>query len=136
MNKNNIKNEYYIEFDILTRLNLLQGGYFWKAEYPSVFIPGKNLRYGKQKHPFIPNGIPDIIGVYKGRFCAFEVKRPEVWKYIAKHYNELKNMNFSPSKDKKRFATQIQFIENIKKNGGLAGFVCNYDQAERIIKKS
>lgn len=26
--------------------------------------------------PYMPRGLPDIIGCYRGRFVAFEVKRP------------------------------------------------------------
>ncbi len=133
MKKNNIENEYYIEMDILTRLNTVQGAYFWKCEYPSLFIPNQIQRFRKQKHPYIPNGIADIVGVFRGRMVAFEVKKVAEWKYVVKHYETLKNQLYSKNKKHKHLAEQIRFVENIIAGGGKAGFVCNYEQCVRIL---
>lgn len=62
---------------------------------------------------FGPAGMSDIIGVYKGRFLAVEVKLPE----------------------RRGTVTDIQgnFIHNIRDYGGLAGVATNVEEALEII---
>ena len=62
---------------------------------------GKWTRFG------IGNDIggSDFIGIYKGRFCAFEIKAD------------------ADNTDAERLAKQENFINIIIANGGLAGFV-------------
>ena len=62
--------------------------------------------------PFQVLGIPDIIGCYRGRFCAFEVKRPG------------------------RDLTRIQAatIQMIKKAGGLALMITSFEEAEAVLR--
>lgn len=38
--------------------------------------PGHNFFWKDAAGPYQQQGIPDIVGVYNGRFFAFEVKRP------------------------------------------------------------
>ena len=52
------KKELEIQTPILKKLRALEGSYWFKI------------------HDIITAGIPDIIGLYKGRFIAIEVKRP------------------------------------------------------------
>lgn len=62
--------------------------------------------------PFQILGIPDIIGCYRGRFCAFEVKRPG------------------------RDLTRIQAatIQAIKRAGGIALKITSFEEAEAILR--
>ena len=53
-----IPSEKSIQAEILRYLN--EAGFFWKDA----------------AGPYQQRGIPDIVGVLHGRFCAFEVKRP------------------------------------------------------------
>lgn len=53
-----IPSEKSIQAEILCYLNEI--GFFWKDA----------------AGPYQQRGIPDIVGVLHGRFCAFEVKRP------------------------------------------------------------
>lgn len=58
-----IPKESRIQSDIMAYLRskaVTDHGFFWKAA----------------AGPYMRGGIPDIIGVYRGRFMAFEVKRP------------------------------------------------------------
>lgn len=61
--RNIIPKESRIQSDIMAFLHskgVTAHGFFWKAA----------------AGPYMRGGIPDIIGVYRGRFMAFEVKRP------------------------------------------------------------
>lgn len=58
---------------------------------------------------YMPAGLPDIIGCYRGRFFAFEVKLPE------------KRSNTSVMQDR--------MIAKIQAAGGLAQVVCSPEEA-------
>lgn len=57
-------------------------------------------------------GGSDLIGIYKGRFCAFEVKT-------------LKG---------KATEAQLNFIAAVIKNGGIAGVVRSPDEAIELLR--
>ncbi|MDZ4245614.1 MAG: hypothetical protein U1D67_00670, partial [Dehalococcoidia bacterium] len=59
-------------------------------------------------------GLSDIVGLYKGRFVAIEVKLPKRRKYVT--------------------SIQQQFLDNIKENGGIAGVATDVDEAIKIVK--
>ncbi len=58
-------------------------------------------------------GLPDITGVYKGMFFAFETKLPE------------KRSNTSPKQDRE--------MEKIRLAGGMAKVVCTIQEAEMYL---
>lgn len=58
---------------------------------------------------------PEMVGQKIGQFVALETKKP------------------NHKTDKKRLEQQTNFINMIKSKGGLAGFVEDLSQAERII---
>lgn len=60
-------------------------------------------------------GIPDIIGVYKGRFVALEVKRPKVGRLSALQAIVLRKMTAARA---------------------LARVVCSLDEAKAVIKEA
>ena len=64
---------------------------------------------------FMPAGIPDIIGCYKGRFFGFETKLPE------------KRSNTSVKQD--------LMMERIRKAGGAAQVVCTVQEAVEALKR-
>lgn len=65
--------EHQIQSSILDRLGLLSGAFFWRENSGLLRVgqPGSErfFRAGIA-------GIPDIMGVYKGRSVGIEVKRP------------------------------------------------------------
>lgn len=63
------------------------------------------------------DGVPDIIGVYKGRFIAFELKDP----------NE--NNTYCATK------RQVAQLRRISKAGGVASVVDSLDQVKFIMDK-
>lgn len=57
-------------------------------------------------------GGSDLIGIYKGRFCAFEVKTPKG----------------------KATDAQLNFIAAVIKNGGIAGVVRSPGEAIELLR--
>lgn len=99
---NKIPLEKNIQSDILDRLGLLKGGFFWRENSGMV-----EQEYGGKKRVWRAGikGISDIMGVYKGRLVAIEVKRP----------------------GKKPSLFQVAFMQRVKECGGVA-FVCDDDR--------
>lgn len=63
---------------------------------------------------YMPAGVPDIVGCYKGKFFAFETKLPE------------KRSNTS--------VVQERMMEKIRAAGGLAQVVCTIGEALDAMK--
>lgn len=64
---------------------------------------------------YMPAGVPDIVGCYKGRFFAFETKVPE------------KRSNTS--------VMQERMMEKIRNAGGKAQVVCTIEEAVNAMIK-
>ena len=79
---------------------------FLDQAYPGVW-------YKIHGGPYQEAGIPDIVGVHKGRFCAFEVKRP-------------KRM------DKVTINQQYQ-LDRLKKAGAITGVVTSVEEVRSIM---
>lgn len=62
---------------------------------------------------YMPRGIPDIIGCFKGRFVALEVKRP----------------------DEQPTTIQEKTLELLQAAGAVTGVVHNVDEVKEIIGK-
>jgi penicillin-binding protein-related factor A (putative recombinase) len=62
--------------------------------------------------PFSVPGVPDLVGVYKGRFLGIEVKQP----------------------GKKATAIQELFISKLKKAGGIAFVSTSVDDVKRELE--
>ena len=86
----------------------------WKCNTIGTFDPIKKV-YRKSNNPYHINGISDILFIYKGRFCACEVKKP----YISKKTMKIK---YRTQEDLEKLASddQLVFINRIKENGGVA----------------
>ena len=63
--------------------------------------------------PYQEAGIPDIVGVYKGQFCAFEVKRP------AKRDNVTLNQQYQ--------------LDRLKAAGAITGVVTSVEEVKKIM---
>lgn len=77
----------------------------WRNHTGAVNVGGRWQRFG------LAPGMPDIIGIYNGKFVAIEVKTPRG----------------RPTEE------QNQWIYLIQKNQGLAGIARNVSDALRII---
>lgn len=101
------ESEHAIQKLILERLGLLRGAFFWRENSGMV---KETDRYGKMRMWRAGiKGIADIVGVYKGRLVAIEVK----------------------AKGKKLSMHQKAFLQRVRDCGGI-GFVCDDDK--QVIK--
>lgn len=94
--KSKIK-ESDIQLAILDYLNA-RGIFAWRNNTTGIYDPVKKV-FRKSKSKYSINGVADILGVYKGRFLAIEVKRPSGAK---------------ASED------QMLFLARVNQSGGLA----------------
>ncbi len=122
-----------IEKEILIYLNSLKDGMFWKNP-ASGFFDGKAMR--KHSSKFIIKGVSDIIGCYKGKFYAFEVKTPVSIRFYELHHERLsKTASWALKNDKERhFRRQIEFQKKIKVYGGEAFFVSSVLEVKKIME--
>jgi len=89
--------EKEIENSILNYLDFLPNCFAWKNQNVGIYDARKRTyRKSNSKHQF--KGISDILGIYKGKMLAIEVKQPK----------------------KKPTEDQQKFINKINENGGIA----------------
>lgn len=103
--------EKNIENTILGFLNLIPGCFAWKSNTVGIYDPVKKI-FRKSRNKYAINGVSDILGVFRGKFLAIEVKRPD---------------------NKKRPEDQISFITQIKKNDGIAFFASSVEDVKREL---
>ena len=106
--------EKAIETVILLYLNHLPECFAWKNNSVGVFDSKKGT-YRKSKGQYNINGVSDVLGIYRGRMLAVEVKR--------KHN--------SP-----RTTEQEDFINHIIKHGGIAGFCHSIECVQQLLKEA
>lgn len=104
--------EKVIETAILTYLNYLPQCFAWKNNNTGIYDPKRGC-FRKNRNKFAINGVADIIGVYRGRMLAIEVKKP----------------------GGKATKEQTDFINRINKLGGIAGVATSIDDVRQIIRK-
>lgn len=86
----------------------------WKVDTVGVYDANIG-RYRQRKDKFSRRkGVPDIIGFYKKKFFALEVKTPKTKTRVT---------------DEQRF-----FIETAKENAQIAEVVWSIDQVKEILK--
>lgn len=80
--------EHEIQSNILERLSFLKDGFFWRENSGSFA-----LEHEGKKRFFRAGikGIADIMGIYKGRGVAIEVKRPSTKKNVSEHQRAFLN---------------------------------------------
>ena len=124
--------ESEIENQILFYLNSLRDAFFWKNP-AGGFFDGKKIR--KHASKFIIKGGSDILGLYKGRFFAFEVKTPQSIKFYENHKERLsKTASWGLNSDRERhFRRQIEFQKKVKVYGGKAFFVSCLDDVKKAL---
>lgn len=84
--------------------------FFWWQKSVGVFDP-RTMSFRKNKSRFEINGVSDILGVYRGKFFAIEVK----------------SKNGKPTKE------QIEFLENVKRHGGYACVARSVDDVVKLF---
>lgn len=101
-----------IERSILEWLNLIDGCFAIKINTMGVYDQKKGV-WRKNRNKHIHNGTSDILGTYRGRFFAIEVKYK---------YNK-------PSENQKIF------LQKIKNNGGVAFWTNSLEACKIEFKK-
>jgi penicillin-binding protein-related factor A (putative recombinase) len=100
-----------IEKLILQFLEYLPECYAWK-NHTSGYFDTRTQTFKKQRNKYAINGVSDILGVYKSKFLAIEVKTPE---------------------NKERPPEQVHFIETVKIHGGIAFFATSLDEVKKEL---
>ena len=93
--KKTILKENEIQSFILDFLKIKKTGLFWRNNTVGVYDPTRNI-YRKNSNQL--KGVPDILGILRGKFIAIECKRGDI---------------------KKLSADQELFKEEFENNGGI-----------------
>ena len=105
--------EKLIENSILDNLNIIPECFAFKVNTTGVYDPRKRV-FRKNNNPHIHNGTSDILGTYKGRFFAIEVKA-----------------GYAKPSDKQKL-----FLKRIEQNGGIAFWANSLDLALEKFKEA
>ena len=101
-----------IQNQIVQYLNQSGLGYFFTVDTKGTYDPVKKVFRRKGKNS-MPNGVSDILGVSKGRFCALEVKRKST------------RNRTTPAQD--------AFLAAVRSCGGRAGVCWDIESALLIV---
>jgi len=105
--------EKLIENSILDNLNIIPECFAFKVNTTGVYDARKRV-FRKNNNPHIHNGTSDILGTYKGRFFAIEVKA-----------------GYAKPSDKQKL-----FLKRIEQNGGAAFWANSLDLALEKFKEA
>lgn len=97
-----------IEKSILQYLEFLPECFAWK-NVSGGFFNTKTKTFRKQTNKYAINGTSDILGIYRGRMLAIEVKRPS---------NKLRNKD------------QDTFISMVNSHGGIAFYAGSIEEVK------
>lgn len=108
--------EKQIESAVLDYLNALLSCFAFKVNTVGIYDKARKVfRTNRNRH--LHNGTSDILGVYKGRMFAFEVKKPK----------SVSSAKTYPSKSQK------SFLDNVIRCGGNGCIVRSIDDAMAFI---
>jgi penicillin-binding protein-related factor A (putative recombinase) len=99
-----------IQRSILEYLSCNHDGFFWKVNNGGVYDPVRG-HFRKHNSRFTPKGISDIIGIYKGKLIAIEVK----------------SAKGTATKEQK------EFLKNIAEQGGVAFIARSVEDVRREL---
>lgn len=85
---------------------------------------------------FGDKGMSDILGCIppEGKFLACEVKSEKQYNYVMKNYDRIKRGQIKTKRDM-HLSNQIQYIEDIKRIGGVGLFACCIENVEDELKR-
>lgn len=126
--------ESQIEELILAHLNFKMRIHAWKVPKAGYYDVKRKI-FRKQVSKFARNGVSDISGLLPGKGLFIEVKSEKDYRYIMKHYEELKNY-FGSCEKKNHFKEQIQFIEDVKTSGNIGFFADSVACVEKELSEA
>lgn len=103
--------EKVIQNQILNWLFLQPDCFAWQNDSVGIFDPQKKI-FRKRKGKYFIKGVSDILGIYRGKPLAIEVKRP----------------------GKKATTDQVEFLGNFIKHGGIAFVATSVEEVEHRLK--
>lgn len=115
-----VESEKDIENGILQYLNSLQGCFAFKYDVKGTWDPTR--KFFRKVGKGVAIGGADLVGLYNGRFIAFEIKTPLAWKRFFK----------KPGEHELR---QQAFLHQVRSKGGFAEVVCSIAMVEAHMKK-
>lgn len=121
------------EIEVWILRNLEAHRFFcWKVDYPIRFT---KRGPAKSNHPYVRNGVSDILAIKGSIFLALEVKTPKELAWWDKNKNRILTRGPKNRKEK-RFFDQFCFIEEVVKNGGYGGFTDGWERTAEIVSKA
>lgn len=102
-----------------------------KIERQGTFDRSKGT-YRKNKSIFKRNGISDVIFFWKDRVYFCEIKTPEKYGYIQRHFDKLNNGEI---KSQKTISTQIDFIWSVRNKGQVGFFADSVSRLRKIMEQ-
>lgn len=105
--------EKQIETAILTYLSFLPKCFAWKNNTVGIYDTSRGVH--RKLGKFSMRGVSDILGIYHGRFLAIEVKR---------------------DKSSRVSREQRDFLERVRRLGGIAGICTSVEEAKELLKSS
>lgn len=100
----------------------------------SGFFDGKSMR--THSSPYVIKGVSDVIGIFNGRFMAIEVKKKSeyVWfENFLKANKSIDGKSIATQKKYFHFLSQKKFLDEVRKNGGIAFFAYSVECVERNL---
>lgn len=125
--------EHDIEEQILYFLNFKKRISAWKNPSGGYFDARRGI-FRKQVSRFARNGVSDIIGLLPSRGLFIEVKSETAYRYLMKHYEELKVYRGADPK-KNHLKEQILFIEEAQASGNVAFFADSVSCVEKEFQE-
>jgi penicillin-binding protein-related factor A (putative recombinase) len=107
------RTEKELETAILSYLNYLPGCFAWKNNSTGIYDPVKKV-FRKPKNIYAINGVADVLGSYRGKLLAIEVKLPT---------------------NKKRNPEQTLFLKRVIDSGGIAFYATSLDEVKEKLSE-
>lgn len=105
--------ESEIERLILDYLHHLKDCFVWK-NVTNGYYDAKIGRYRRQVSPYAIKGVADILGIYRGRPIAIEVK----------------------SRSGRPTIDQVDFLQRFVDHGGIAGICRSLEDVQKLLLKT
>lgn len=135
--KNQSKSETEIVGEIIQALEYQKIGFFWRQNNVGVFDQASG---SYRKNKYAVKGVSDILGIYKGKLVAIEVKSKTQFIWVTSFENSLRSRpnwkSYSPdNKHKEHAFNQVLFHDNIRVNGGVAFFTFGFEHCLNKLKE-
>lgn len=118
----------YLEYSNIYVVRVNSGSFYQSYKSKDGTIKSRRISGAKQ-------GTPDLLGCYKGKFFALEVKKDK--KEITKWAKDVANYTIGGknTKNQERAYFQSLALDEIARSGGIWAVVCSIADVERFLSK-